>query len=368
MRSASWGSRARAATLWGLAGLAVCAPAAEAGRGSGKPQGKQVSAAEQEAAKKYWTAERMAAAKPARPAVQHQGKSPVTATGAGATGAPGFAGGMQPDGLASSAEGASYGGNASPEPAHGSYPGPHQTWPYFAKYRRYPISTIGRLFTSGGSCSASATIGSSSFKDVVWTAGHCVSNGRGTYFTNGLFCPSYDNGVNTVMGCWAATGYWAPAEWHNNGNWKRDYGVMTVSNCGTRICDDLTDAVGGLGFAWNFPRDQHWMNFGYPAEAQWNGNKMIVTAAEQRYEVDFPSGAPGPTTNSMGSTQTPGFSGGPWLGPAFDGNGAWINSVNSFYFSSGPNGNEYGRQIQGPYHDTRVCNDWKWWTGWPGTC
>jgi len=286
----------------------------------------------------------------------------------GATGAPGFAGGLKPNGLKAESGGVSGTGGDTIEPAHGGFPGPQQTWNYFAKYRRYPISTIGRLFTSGGSCTAAATSGSATFKDVIWTAGHCVSNGAGVYYTNVQFCPSYDNGVNPGVGCWPATGVWARAEWHNSGNWKRDYGVMTASSCGTVICDDVTDAVGALGFAWNFGRDQHWMDFGYPAEASYNGNKMVVTAAEERYEYDFNTGAPGPASNSIGSSQTPGFSGGPWLGPAFDGGGAWINSVNSFYRSAGANGNEFGKQIQGPYHDGVVCADWKFWTAWPGTC
>jgi len=49
--------------------------------------------------------------------------------------------------------------------------------------------------------------------------------------------------------------------------------------------------------------------------------------------------------------------------------GGYINSNVSFYFSSGPNGNEQGIEIQGPYYDSTVCSVlWKPYTGWPGTC
>jgi hypothetical protein len=49
--------------------------------------------------------------------------------------------------------------------------------------------------------------------------------------------------------------------------------------------------------------------------------------------------------------------------------GGYINSNVSFYFSSGPNGNEHGIELQGPYYDTTVCSAlWKPFTHWPGTC
>jgi len=83
------------------------------------------------------------------------------------------------------------------------------------------------------------------------------------------------------------------------------------------------------------------------------------------------------TLTPVEASQTPGFSGGPWVlsfghSSAADpiGHGDWINGNNSYYFTSGGpgGGNEYGAEIQSPYYDTSACNFWKGGSGWTGTC
>lgn len=320
----------------------------------------------------FWTAERMAAATPADAALSR--KPQPTVAGDSATGKAGTAGGFAPADLIEDAGAPVVAPNLPSSstgitPADGGFPGPNSTWNYFGKYRKYPVSTVGKLFfTKPGIgnfvCSAAATYGGGNL-NTVWTAGHCVS-GQGSFWTNFSFCPSYDSsqgGVNPAVGCWGWSSAQVTSAWFNSGWWSGDYArITTVSNGGVCGCS-VVSAVGGLGFSWNFGRDQHWMDFGYPSGSPYTGGKLVVTAAEHRYD-DNPD--PGPDTNSIGSAQTPGFSGGPWILSFANGN--WINSVNSYYYTGGPNGNEYGRQIQGPYHDTAVCNFWKGATGWTGTC
>lgn len=320
------------------------------------------------AASEYWTKERLASAQPMvanRSGGPQKGPDGTTTT----VGTPGAAGGYAPptedEGggapIATSSSG-------SPEAVDGSFPGPHSTWEWFGKYRVYPMSTIGKLFftkATGGnfSCSASVTWGGKAeWKDIVFTAGHCVSDGAGNFHNNLLFCPSYDNGVNAAVGCWGYTGRATTSAWHNNGAWSRDFGVVFVKNCGTVHCKPIVDVTASLGFAWNQARDQHWMDFGYPGNpAPYNGNKIIVSATEHRYNDTTDSF--GPANNSYGTRMAHGASGGPLLLNFNKFTAPYINSVNSYVY-----GTQVGQHLQGPYFDTTACNHWKAWTGWAGTC
>jgi hypothetical protein len=146
---------------------------------------------------------------------------------------------------------------------------------------------------------------------------------------------------------------------------------------GDKVSDHIANVTGGLGFAYNQGRDQNWMDFGYPAASPYDGNAIVVSGSEHRYDVTNPNGTnnlpdPGPGDNSIGSLQTPGFSGGPWI-LSFGSNtgtdphthGNLINSVNSFYYT---NPNQFAQEIQGPYFDTSACAFWKGATGFSGSC
>ena len=330
----------------------------------------------------YWTKARLASAKPAVAQGISTGSSAVNA-GNSATGVPGTAGGDAPSSLGglSGAPGTppnSITGNSSVMPADGGYAGPNDTFNWIGIPRTYPVSTVGKLFFTepGGNfvCTAATTYGGHSL-DMVWTAGHCVGpQGGKSYYSNFLFCPSYSNGENPSIGCWS----WAQAQqtggWYFNGSWSADYAYLKMAAASDKVSKHVETMTGGLGFGWNWPRDQHWMDFGYPSGSPYNGSYLVVTAAEHRYDVNNPSTGDTSQDNSIGSRQTPGFSGGPWIlsfgkstnDPISHGN--WINGDNSYYFTSGANGNEYGQEIQSPYYDTAACNFWKGGSGWTGTC
>jgi len=330
----------------------------------------------------YWTSDKMKAAKPAEMVLQ--GSPTVPATVPQPTGTPGVAGGSKPGQpvgqglklvpqslLDEANRGLALPLSEPAVPADGAYPGPNSTFEYAPKYRKYPISTVGKLFfTEPGVgdfvCSAAVTTGGTP-ANVIWTAGHCVANGgHATFYTNWLFCPSYDasqGGPNPAVGCWSWLTVTTSSEWFNNGAFTRDYAIITLQHSGTVINGDVAAVTGGLGFAWNWARDQHWLHFGYPAGTPYTGGVIIETAAEHRYDDAIDNF--GPPANSWGSGQTPGFSGSSVI-LFFSYNGGDINSNISYYYTAPRN--EYGIEIQGPYFDSQVCNFWKANTGYAGVC
>ena len=325
----------------------------------------------------YWTPQRMQAAKPRDLPVVSGADHRVPAAGVPpAPGTPGAAGGtgdavLTPQLLDELT-------NGTPTPADGAFPGPNTTFERtpsaagtqsFGRYLTFPWQTVGRLFfTEPGvgdfECSATATYGGAAL-NIIWTAGHCVADGgHSQFFTNWLFCPAYKQGVDPI-GCWTWAFATTTSQWFASGAFTKDYAVIGLAHTGTIFAGDVVTAVGGLGFAWNWSRDQNWVHFGYPAQGPCADGLQCVTLTEHRYD-DVPD-ALGPPTNSFGSAQTPGSSGSALL-LSFSGNGGFINSNVSYYYSSGPHGNESGKELQGPYYDTNACNFWKGNTGWAGSC
>lgn len=316
----------------------------------------------------YWTEERMRNAKPITPTAPDSGEAVIA--GDTATGPPGFAGGGAPGSSSDDAMGIGTSSTGT-LPGDGGFPGPHSTWEWFGRYRigagnaRQPIAATARVFfttpSGGSSCSGSVIFTNAAEPDRVWTAGHCVSPGNGgAFYTNWLVCPSYDNGVNPAVGCWAGDFAQTTPEWFNNRAFSRDYATIDVNSCGTVNCTNIVNVAGELGFAWNQARDQHWMMLGYPAEPPFNGGKIYATAAEHRFDEVFDN--LGPAMNSAGGTQNGGSSGGPWI-VGFSKTGGFINSNFSLRNVPSPVVHWWG-----PYFDGIACQDMKAWTAWSGTC
>jgi hypothetical protein len=326
----------------------------------------------------YWTPEKMAHAIPMDIHVATPANAIKQTAAPGATGEPGATSGTPPG--SSPGPVATFRPKAAPAaanvflPQDGAYPGPNDTYYYGPRFRTFPISTIGKLFfldpqtNTNYQCSATATYGNASILSTIWTAGHCVGAGGGQrYYTNYYFCPSYDatqGGPNPQVGCWS----WSTAQltggWYYGGSFTRDFAYIHATSTGSVLNENLISAVGGLGFAWNWARDQAWQHYGYPAQTPWSGGEIVVTTTEHRYD-DSDSDSYGPATNAWGSGQTPGSSGsGVLLG--FSYSGGSINSNVSFYYTSPTN--EYGIMLHGPYYDTAACQFWQGGTGWTGTC
>jgi V8-like Glu-specific endopeptidase len=317
----------------------------------------------------YWTPERMADAKPmtavfdeADPQTYGDGLDERQVASEGEEVLPGYAPGWKPGrrrqpeadethtitrddplwGIATgeTAEGA--------QPQHGSKPsnprtgpyGPFQRWRDFTSRTGYPTSTLGKLFfTLNGInyvCSASVI-----HRNTLITAGHCNSDGNGTFATNRLFCPSYNKGEHPTRGCWPVVASKTSFNWHNNGDPDYDYACLITSTTGTKVNNSIGNVTGWLGRAWNWSPSQAVRTFGYPAAAPFDGNRLTTTASTEWYIHDFRSG--GQVSKIIGSDLTGGSSGGSWIlgwqrgGEPSDSDGNsvtdpgsnWVNGVNS---------------------------------------
>ncbi|MCW2547664.1 MAG: hypothetical protein JWN96_2124 [Mycobacterium sp.] len=191
------------------------------------------------------------------------------------------------------------------------YPPPFNQHEVLASYTTYPYCTTGKLFFNqgGGSWVASAAaIG----KNGLWTAGHCVHSGNGQpscRSTNVFFVPAYKDCV-APLGQFTASRLWCRTNWYQHGNpggLFEDMGVAITNPLNGRM---LSQVVGWLGFAYNFPRNQTWTSLGYPAASPFNGQRMYQDTAPYANDGSVP-GSPEPI--GIGCSMTGGCSGGPWL-------------------------------------------------------
>lgn len=310
-----------------------------------------------EAALSYWTPERMKNAIPAMPMLEGA-PSPEDAVAAEEPfGEPGL--------VTSSKDGTSsvlFTGDEATTMAlsgaidlqadgYDTYPPPENTYPIpVTWYGSFPIKAVGKVYFSDGTynyvCSGSSIGGRG-----VLTAGHCLSDGSGNWYTNWVFKPAWRDP-------WAPYGTWTAyvkvvyTVWHNNGipgGLCRDVGAAKVNDIGGLM---LSQTVGNLGFAWNLSRLQHWSNHGYPAAAPWTGKIQVKTGASYSKDED-PGCLSGPNTTGVGWRQSGGASGGPWLltyRPQQFGANNYANGVNSYTYTTPSE----PLRIYGPYFDQSV--------------
>jgi V8-like Glu-specific endopeptidase len=273
----------------------------------------------------YWTPERMAGAQPmdmtssATPTKSEGSVETIPATTAELLSMR-----MNADGSVSEVTIPTSGTQALTEPYHATIP--FSRWQYFAKYTpnspgggtNLVASTQAKMFLTYGAsnfvCSAS-TIG----QDAVWTAGHCVSNGQGSFATNVLFCPSHDNGAPLPgVGCWAAESLVTSNVWHTTADYDYDIGAADVADTGTVNTTLIGNFTGWLGLVivvvaegTSEATNWHYMSFGYPQEAPFNGQKIHVCASSLAYPDAATAG--GQDSKAIGCDMTGGSSGGPWI-------------------------------------------------------
>ena len=135
----------------------------------------------------------------------------------------------------------------------------------------YPLSTVGKLFltnASGQNLVCSGTAITSSNHNTVDTAGHCLY-WQGAWVRNVIFCPLYENG-NTPYGCWAARDLEVPSDWINRqqNDLHHDFGMVIVA---ANDEGNLTDVVGGAGWAYNQAISSPFYAYGYPAGQPFDG-------------------------------------------------------------------------------------------------
>ena len=203
----------------------------------------------------------------------------------------------------------------------------------------YPLSTVGKVFFTNASgqnmvCSGTAVV--SSNHNTVDTAGHCLY-WNGDWVRNVIFCPLYDSG-KTLYGCWAARDLLVPSGWINarSGDLHQDFGMAIVS---PNSQGNLTDVVGGSGWAYNQPANSTFYAYGYPAGYPFDGQTRKTCPGSAGKSWQHAGGL----VISIPCDMTGGSSGGPWF----------ISIDNKLYLSGH---NDFTSSIQpghmfSPYYD-----------------
>ena len=166
-------------------------------------------------------------------------------------------------------------------------------------------------------CSGTALAG-----DVVWTAGHCVNEGPGAYYTNFLFVPAYRDG-QAPYGEFPAPDLLTTARWIDSGAFGVDVGAAIPST--NAAGQTLSAAVVERSLVFGASRNQGYSVYGYPAAKRFSGQRMRV--CNTAWSRDDASQTP--PTMGVPCDMTGGSSGGGWV----TGSGA-VASVVSYGYGS----------------------------------
>jgi V8-like Glu-specific endopeptidase len=324
--------------------------------------GRTISARDQQRALDYWTPRRMRAARP-YPQPSAAGRPRLTAD----EGTDGRAGAIAGSG-SRNVDGGFV--QSAPLPAAYTYPFPFTRYSLeTALYSIYPYLTIGKLyFNQGGKsyvCSAASVVGNP--RQIVFTAGHCMHDGKGLNPNDGwsssvVFRPVYRNGI-IPQGSFAADGLWARTAWAANGYFTEDLGAFSVGSPAVPGLGDgigslggasLRGRVGTLGFAFNQGRNQHWDAFGYPAESPFTGGVIVKCESNAAGSDGNPAVGPGTDPTAIGCDMTGGSSGGPWIMRLNTGN--YINGVNSYKYKIPPSTVNRPLAMFSPYFGSNANN------------
>ncbi|WP_405360220.1 hypothetical protein OG535_16985 [Kitasatospora sp. NBC_00085] len=199
--------------------------------------------------------------------------------------------------------------------------------------------------------------------NLVWTAGHCAHQGKGSTFnSNIVFIPDFnssgavtggkrptDPSQYAPYGEWDAVNYVTSPVWKAEGGGpvgpaaQYDFAILRVKpeNDGGK---SLEETIGGAVPVWfNAPRDQLAVtNYGYPAAPPFDGMELnhCEGGKPSRYSLDPAR----PPMLAIGCSMTGGSSGGGWLATK-DGKPALVSNV-SVGFEGEP------KYQTGPYLDS----------------
>ena len=223
-----------------------------------------------------------------------------------------------------------------------TYPFPFTRHAVDATYRRFPYKAVGKIFfTQGGVdrvCSGASVV--SSPQNAVYTAGNCVSDGAGNFSTNVVFVPARQAGKNPYKK-FPGSQLWTTSGWHFSGELTRNFAAFSVGTNPDGAT--LQSKVGTLGFQYDQSRVQHWDLLAYPADAPFNGERMVhCKASHATDDTGIPGSGPDPI--GIGCDMTDGAHGGPWI--TMLNRGSYINSVVAYRYPVSQPGAVYG-----PYFD-----------------
>jgi V8-like Glu-specific endopeptidase len=171
----------------------------------------------------------------------------------------------------------------------------------------YPHKTTGKLYFSVPGGTAYCTASVINYRILV-TAGHCVSNGNGTFYSNFQFVPATWNG-SAPLQTWNWRYVVTTTTWHNGGGGvpnAADYAMIEledrfISGSVKRI----GQVTGWLGWQTASCQLNHTHKLGYPGNVL-NGSRLSLASSQTFRNV-------APLNCEYGTPQTFGASGGPWV-------------------------------------------------------
>ncbi|MFI6639340.1 trypsin-like serine peptidase [Streptomyces sp. NPDC050504] len=197
------------------------------------------------------------------------------------------------------------------------------------------VKTSGRVFFTfnGRTASCSGNAVTSQNASTVITAGHCVKY-QGSWHTNWVFVPAYDNG-QAPYGQWSAAKTLATDQWAASEDINYDVGAAVVAPLNGQ---KLTAVVGAQGLEFNGAYNRPMYAFGFPAASPYDGTKLVYCSGNTSKDFLFSK------DHGMGCNMTGGSSGGPWFTTFNESTGTGLQaSVNSFGYTFLPN------RMFGPY-------------------
>ncbi|MEU0270625.1 peptidase [Streptomyces sp. NPDC006307] len=268
------------------------------------PASKTVTAAEQQGARAFWTAARMRAATPLDLELTPRALKKLKAP--------------QP-------------GKETTTVAPTAFPQAGGPWTGGGAV----VKTSGRVFFTfqGRTASCSGNAVTSQNASTVITAGHCVKY-QGSWHTNWVFVPAYDNG-QAPYGQWTATKTLTTPQWEASEDINHDIGAAVVAPLNGQ---KLTAVTGAQGIQFNGGYNKPMYAFGFPAASPYDGSKLIHCSGNSSKDFLFSQ------DHSLACNMTGGSSGGPWFTGFSESTGTGLQvSVNSFGYTFLPN------RMFGPY-------------------
>ncbi|MFD8752195.1 trypsin-like serine peptidase [Kitasatospora sp. NPDC059577] len=242
--------------------------------------------------------------------------------------------------------------------------------------RPYTKQPSGKVFFSakGGRGNCSATViadpqhpGKS---NLVWTAGHCVHEGKGgSFYKDLVFVPAYNNsGASSggkraplselaPLGTWWADQVTTSPQWMVEGGGtgdaanQYDFAVMRVHNQND-TGKSLEETVGSAVPVWfDAPRDKIGVSaVGYPLLKPFDGQELYKCDGGKPTRLSFDAKRPSMLT--IGCNMTQGSSGGGWFATMPDGKTALVSNTSI--------GTQDHTSLSGPYLETvaKQALDW----------
>ncbi|MDT0331775.1 trypsin-like serine peptidase [Nocardiopsis lambiniae] len=173
------------------------------------------------------------------------------------------------------------------------------------------VRTTGKVFLTmdGRDFTCSASVVDSTNRSTVVTAGHCAKDGRGSWARNWTFVPGATDG-SAPHGRYTARDLLVSPEWSRRADDSYDFAMVVLNTESGRTVQDRVGSQRISFGAWTEAGVREGVqiySFGYPAASPYDGRELHYCSGRTRPDTG------GTTANGMACRMTQGSSGGPWM-------------------------------------------------------